>query len=152
MCIRDSRRTSENTGASWEQTSVSKTLTQEISKVTGEERSARYGQKPVTVLFTGLPGAGKTTTAYGVERQLFDMGRSASVVDGQNFRMGMSRDLGFSRDDRSENVRRAAEVARMMNKAGLISLVALVAPNEDCLLYTSPSPRDATLSRMPSSA
>ncbi len=125
------RRTSENTGASWEQVSVSKSLTQEISKVTGEERAARYGQKPVTVLFTGLPGAGKTTTAYGVERQLFDMGRSSSVIDGQNFRIGMSRDLGFSRDDRSENVRRAAEVARMMNKAGLISLVALVAPNEE---------------------
>ncbi len=126
------RRTSENTGASWEQQgSVSTSLTQEISKVTGEERSARYGQKPVTVLFTGLPGAGKSTTAYGVERQLFDMGRSASVIDGQNFRMGVSRDLGFSRDDRSENVRRAAEVARMMNKAGLVSLVALVAPNDE---------------------
>ncbi len=124
-------RTSENTGASWEQASVSKSLTQEISKVTSEERSARYGQTPVTVLFTGLPGAGKSTTAYGVERQLFDMGRSASVIDGQNFRMGVSRDLNFSRDDRSENVRRAAEVASMMNKAGLICLVALVAPNEE---------------------
>ena len=125
------RRTSENTGASWEQISVSKSLTQEISKVTGDERSARYGQQPITVLFTGLPGAGKTTTAYGVERQLFDLGRSASVIDGQNFRLGVSRDLNFSRDDRSENVRRAAEVASMMNKAGLICLVALVAPNEE---------------------
>jgi len=125
------QRTSENTGASWEQASVSKTLTREISKVTSEEREARYGQKAVTVLFTGLPGSGKTTTAYGVERQLFDMGRSATVIDGQNFRMGISRDLNFSRDDRSENVRRAAEVSRMMNKAGLICLVGLVAPNNE---------------------
>lgn len=125
------QHTSENTGASWEQASISKSLTREISKVKPEERQARYGQTPVTILFTGLPGAGKTTTAYGVERQLFDMGRSASVIDGQNFRMGLSRDLNFSRDDRSENVRRASEVARLMNNAGLICLVSLVAPNED---------------------
>ncbi len=125
------QRTSENTGASWEQESVSKSLTQEISKVTSEERGARFGQKPVTILFTGLPGAGKTTTAYGVERQLFDMGRSATVIDGQNFRIGLSRDLNFSKDDRSENVRRAAEVAKLMNKAGLICLLSLVSPNDE---------------------
>ena len=125
------RRTSENTGASWEQASVSKTLTQEISKVTLEERAARFGQQPVTVLFTGLPGSGKSTTAYGVERELFDMGRIAKVIDGQNFRLRMSRDLNFSKDDRSENVRRAAEVARLMNRAGLICLLSLVSPNDE---------------------
>jgi len=125
------QRTSENTGASWEQASVSETLTQEVSKVTAEERAARFGQQPITVLFTGLPGSGKSTTAYGVERQLFDMGRSAKVIDGQNFRMGLSRDLNFSKDDRSENVRRAAEVARLMNRAGLITLLSLVSPNDE---------------------
>ena len=123
------QRTSENTGASWEQQSVSQSLTQEISKVTGEEREARYGQKPVTVLFTGLPGSGKTTTAYGVERQLFDLGRSATVIDGQNFRIGLSRDLNFSKVGRSENVRRAAEVGKLMNKAGIICLLSFVSPN-----------------------
>lgn len=125
------QRTSENTGASWEEKSVSTSLTQETSKVTTEEREARYGQKPVTVLFTGLPGAGKTTTAYALERELFDMGRSAMVIDGQNFRIGLSRDLNFSRDDRSENMRRAAEVAKLMNKAGMICLLSLVAPNDE---------------------
>jgi bifunctional enzyme CysN/CysC len=125
------RLTSENTGASWEQQSVSKSLTQETSTVTPEEREARYGQKPVTVLFTGLPGAGKTTTAYGVERHLFDLGRSSMVIDGQNFRIGLSRDLNFSKEDRSENVRRAAEVAKLMNRAGLICLLSLVSPNDE---------------------
>lgn len=125
------QRTSENTGASWEHVSVSKSLTQEFSTVTGEERQARYGQKPATILFTGLPGAGKTTTAYGVERQLFDLGRSAMVIDGQNLRIGLSRDLNFSKDDRSENVRRAAEVATLMNKAGMICLLSLVSPNDE---------------------
>ena len=125
------QRTSENTGASWEKASVSDSLVEEISAVTPAERASRYGQKPTTILFTGLPGAGKSTTAFGVERQLFDMGRSAMVVDGQNMRIGLSRDLNFSKDDRSENVRRAAEVASLMNDAGLICLLSFVSPNED---------------------
>ena len=125
------RRTSDNTGAVWDEAPASETLTQEISKVSGDERAARYGQKPVTVLFTGLPGAGKSTTAYGVERMLFEMGRSATVLDGQNLRLGLNRDLNFSRDGRSENVRRAAEVGRLMNKAGIICLLSLVSPNDE---------------------
>jgi len=125
------RKTSETSGDHWDDEPSSSSLTQEISNVTAEERHARYGQTPVTVLFTGNPGAGKTTTAYGVERKLFDLGRSATVLDGQNMRMGLSRDLQFSRDDRSENIRRAAEVARLMNRSGLICLMSLIAPNED---------------------
>lgn len=125
------QRTSENTGASWEQVSVSHSLTPELSTVTSEERVARFGQQPVTILFTGLPGSGKSTTAFGVERQLFDRGRAATVIDGQNLRIGLSRDLNFSKDDRSENVRRAAEVAVLLNKAGMICLLSLVAPNDE---------------------
>jgi bifunctional enzyme CysN/CysC len=125
------RKTSESTGDHWDDEPSSASLTREISNVTAEEREARYGQKPVTILFTGNPGAGKSTTAYGVERKLFDLGRSATVLDGQNIRMGLSRDLQFSRDDRSENVRRAAEVARLMNRSGLICLMSLVAPDEE---------------------
>lgn len=124
------KRTSENTGAWWDESPASATLTREISKVTDEERTARYGQKPVTILFTGLPGSGKSTTAYGVERSLFDLGRSASVLDGQNVRMGLNRDLNFSTDGRSENMRRVAEVSRLMNRAGMISLISLVSPRE----------------------
>lgn len=125
------RKTSETGGAHWDDEPASESLTREISNVTAEEREARYGQKPVTILFTGQPGSGKTTTAYGVERKLFDMGRSATVLDGQNLRMGLSRDLQFGRDDRSENVRRGAEVARLINRSGLICLMSLVAPNEE---------------------
>ncbi len=124
------KRTSENTGAWWDEAPASETLTREISKVTTEERTARYGQKAVTILFTGLPGAGKSTTAYGVERSLFDLGRSAAVLDGQNVRMGLNRDLNFSTDGRSENMRRVAEVSRLMNRSGLISLISLVSPRE----------------------
>ncbi|MCG8449846.1 MAG: sulfate adenylyltransferase subunit CysN [Pirellulales bacterium] len=100
------------------------------SPVTSEERSARYGQQPVTVLFTGPPASGKTPIANAVERMLFDRGRAVVVIDGQNLRRGLSRDLGFTAEDRSENLRRAAEVARTLNDSGLITIAAFVAPHE----------------------
>lgn len=124
------RRTGDDSVAAWDKEPASATLTQETSKVTADERKARFGQTPVTVLFTGMPGAGKSTTAYGVERALFDRGRTASVIDGQNLRMNLNRDLNFTSDGRSENVRRAAEVGRLMNNAGVICLLSLVAPDE----------------------
>ncbi|QDU54116.1 sulfate adenylyltransferase subunit CysN [Aeoliella mucimassa] len=106
------------------------TLEARTSPVTPDEREARYGQKPATVLLTGLPAAGKTPIANAVERMLFDRGRAVAVIDGQNMRRGLSRDLGFSVDDRSENVRRAAEVAKTLNNSGLITIAAFVAPHE----------------------
>jgi bifunctional enzyme CysN/CysC len=101
------------------------------SPVTADERAARYGQKPVTVLLTGLPAAGKTPIAGAVERLLFDQGRVVVTIDGQSLRRGLSRDLSFTIEDRSENLRRAAEVARTLNDSGLVVLAALVAPQED---------------------
>ena len=125
------RRTAEDRADHWDEEPQSDSLQKQLSQVTAPERQARYGQKPVTVLFTGLPGAGKTTTAYGVERQLFQLGRSAAVLDGQNIRLGLSRDLSFSVEGRSENVRRVAEVAKLFNDSGLICLVSMVAPTEE---------------------
>ncbi|MDZ4659700.1 MAG: sulfate adenylyltransferase subunit CysN [Bythopirellula sp.] len=103
----------------------------ERSNVTLAERAGRFSQTPVTLLFTGLAGSGKSTLAYALERRLFDMGHAVSVLDGQNMRRGISRDLGFTVDDRSENLRRTAEVAKLMNDAGLICLAAFLAPQED---------------------
>jgi bifunctional enzyme CysN/CysC len=123
--------TSEDRSDAWDSAPASKTLATQTSNVTSEERQARFGQKPVTILFTGRPGAGKSTTAYGVERILFDRGRSAAVIDGQNMRLGLNRDLGFSQADRSENLRRAAEVAKVLNKSGLICIMSFVSPKED---------------------
>lgn len=100
-----------------------------VRVVTGEERRARLGQEPVTVLFTGLSGSGKTTIARGVERELFDAGRTAFVLDGEELRRGLSRDLGFSAEDRSENLRRCAQLARLLNENGMICLAALIAPD-----------------------
>jgi bifunctional enzyme CysN/CysC len=114
----------------WEDAPPSETLRGEPSNVSATERSARFGQTPVTVLLTGLTGAGKTTIAYALERRLFDAGRASIVLDGQNMRLGISKDLGFTSEERSENLRRSAEVAKLMNDAGLIAIGAFVAPSE----------------------
>lgn len=118
----------------WDVEPQSEDLHRGFSQVTDEERKGRYGQQAVTVLLTGLTGAGKTTIAYALERQLFDAGRACTVLDGQNMRLGISRDLGFSAENRSENLRRSAEVAKLINEAGLICIAAFVAPSEEVRL------------------
>lgn len=100
------------------------------SLIAPAERERRYGQRPVTVLLVGLTGSGKSRIAYGLERRLWDEGRAVTVLYGQNMRQGLNRDLGFTADDRSENLRRSAEVAKLMNDAGIITIAAFVAPHE----------------------
>jgi bifunctional enzyme CysN/CysC len=105
-------------------------LQAEKSTVSAAERAGRFGHQPATILLTGLAGAGKTTTAYALERKLFDLGRAVCVLDGQNMRRGISRDLGFAVADRSENLRRSAEAAKLLNDAGMICVAAFLAPEE----------------------
>jgi bifunctional enzyme CysN/CysC len=102
-----------------------------ISAVASDERAARFGQQPVTVLLTGLTGAGKSAIGLAVERKLFDVGRAVAVIDGEAMRKGLSRDLGFTAEDRSENLRRAAHLADAFCNAGLICIASFVAPSED---------------------
>ena len=118
--------------AAWEEEIGVEDDTQEsgdLSEVTNAEREARYGQKPATVLLTGLTSSGKTTIAKAVERKLFDSGRAVTVLDGQQVRRGLSKDLGFSFEERSENLRRSAYLANILNDAGIICIAAFVAPN-----------------------
>jgi len=91
-------------------------------------RSALKGQKPAVLWFTGLSGAGKSTIANLVEKKLHAMGRHSYLLDGDNVRHGLNRDLGFTAADRVENIRRVAEVARLMADAGLIVLTAFISP------------------------
>ncbi|MDH7600572.1 MAG: sulfate adenylyltransferase subunit CysN [Armatimonadota bacterium] len=97
-------------------------------QITVEDRSLVLGQKPVTIWMTGLSGSGKSTIAYAVEKRLLADGRACFVLDGDKVRQGLNKDLGFSPSDRSENIRRVAEVARLMNEAGLVVLVSLISP------------------------
>lgn len=91
------------------------------------ERSARPSLG-ATVWFTGLSGSGKSTVAVEVERALVSAGRPAYLLDGDNLRQGLNGDLGFSADDRAENVRRVGEVARLFADAGVVALVPVISP------------------------
>jgi len=102
-----------------------------VSHVTREERAARYGQRPVTVLFIGLSGSGKTTLAHALERRLFDMGRVSTVLDGKAMRLGISKDLAHDKEGRVENLRRSVYIAKHLNDSGLICCGAFVAPDQE---------------------
>ena len=96
--------------------------------VSPEERQTLLNQRPATLWLTGLSAAGKSTLAFVLERKLIDQGRACYVLDGDNVRHGLNRNLGFSPEDRTENIRRIAEVARLMNDAGLIVITAFISP------------------------
>ena len=91
-------------------------------------RAAAKGQKPAVLWFTGLSGAGKSTIANLVEKKLQSLGKHTYLLDGDNVRHGLNRDLGFTDADRVENIRRVAEVSRLMTDAGLIVLVSFISP------------------------
>lgn len=100
----------------------------EIGDVPPEEHASLLGQQPRTIWLTGLPAAGKSTLARALERRLVDAKHPCFILDGDNLRHGLSRDLGFSREERHENIRRAAEVAGLMNDAGLLVVAAFISP------------------------
>ncbi|MBV1877977.1 MAG: sulfate adenylyltransferase subunit CysN [Pseudomonadales bacterium] len=122
---------SDRLGAGWDDDAKSKLLKPTDSLISVTERQTRMGQKAKTILLTGLTGAGKSTIAYALERKLFDLGQAAFVLDGQNMRLGPSKDLGFDSDARSENLRRSIEIAKLMNQAGVIAICAFVAPSAE---------------------
>lgn len=96
--------------------------------VTTTDRAQLLQQRAATVWFTGLSGAGKSTLAFALERHLIGLGHACYVLDGDNVRHGLNRDLGFSAEHRTENIRRIAEVAKLMNDAGLIVISAFISP------------------------
>lgn len=96
--------------------------------ITREFRASKMGQTPKTIWFTGLSGAGKSTIANALEKSLAIQGKYTMILDGDNVRMGLNYDLGFTERDRIENIRRLAQVAKLMNDAGLITLVSCISP------------------------
>ena len=97
-------------------------------KIDKTARASLKGQKPCILWFTGLSGAGKSTVADLLEQMLHQLGRHTVLLDGDNVRHGLNRDLGFTDEDRVENIRRVAEVAKLMVEAGLMVLVSFISP------------------------
>ena len=96
--------------------------------MTGKDRAGLLGHGAVTVWLTGLPGSGKSTLAHAAEALLAAEGVLAYVLDGDNLRFGLNSDLGFSPEDRAENIRRAGEVAALLRDAGAVVLASFVSP------------------------
>jgi bifunctional enzyme CysN/CysC len=103
-------------------------LTFQKTDITRQLRSQHMQQKPMTIWFTGLSGSGKSTIANALEKRLFAEGRYTMLLDGDNIRMGLNKNLGFEPEDRIENIRRIAETAKLMNDAGLVVITAFISP------------------------
>ncbi|RLE26285.1 MAG: adenylyl-sulfate kinase [Acidobacteria bacterium] len=106
----------------------SKNITKITTDVTRKDRENMLGQQGVTLWFTGLSGSGKSTVAIEVDRVLTERGVACTVLDGDNVRHGLNNDLGFSPEDRNENIRRIGEVAKLFTEAGLVNLTAFISP------------------------
>ena len=107
---------------------LSKNIFWTPGKVTAEQRGHRIGQSGCVIWLTGLSASGKSTIATELERELFNQGRLAYVLDGDNTRHGLCSDLGFSPEDRRENIRRVREVGRLFADAGIICITAFISP------------------------
>ena len=97
-------------------------------EVTKQDREQLLNQKGVVLWFTGLSGSGKSTVAREVEKKLFEAGQLCYVLDGDNIRFGLNKNLGFSPEDRAENIRRIGEVVKLFADAGIITLTAFISP------------------------
>jgi adenylyl-sulfate kinase len=99
--------------------------------VSDADREIALGQHALTLWLTGLSGSGKSSIAQALEKRLYDAGFHTYSLDGDNVRFGLNRDLAFSKQDRQENIRRVAEVARLLNQAGIVVLVPVISPFRD---------------------
>ena len=107
---------------------MSTNVVEHLHKVTKEERQQLLKQKSPVIWLTGLSGSGKSTIANELAIKLQQEGKLAYILDGDNVRMGLNKDLGFSDDDRKENIRRIAEVAKLLSDAGVIVITAFISP------------------------
>lgn len=110
---------------------TSTNITWHDSEVTKEQRQERNGHKSVIIWFTGLSGSGKSTISVALEKALFDRNMSSYRLDGDNVRHGLNQNLGFSPEDRKENIRRIGEVGKLMVDAGVITMTAFISPYEE---------------------
>ena len=107
---------------------LSKNIVWHHGKLTDAQRAQKLGQKGAVVWLTGLSGSGKSTVARELDLALVENGRNAAVLDGDNIRHGLNKNLGFSPEDRTENIRRVAEVAKLLAQNNVIAVTAFISP------------------------
>jgi len=107
---------------------MNKNIFKQHAQVSKADKQQQAGHKSMILWFTGLSGAGKSTLAHAVEKALYDIGCRTIVVDGDNVRHGICSDLGFSNEDRQENIRRVGELSKLFIDAGIITLTAFISP------------------------
>lgn len=107
---------------------MNKNVVSQNFSVSRDQRSLLLGHKSFVIWFTGLSGSGKSTLANGIQQRLFEKGKLCYVLDGDNVRLGLNQDLGFSEAERKENIRRVSEVAKLMIDAGIIVITAFISP------------------------
>ncbi|HCW36652.1 adenylyl-sulfate kinase [Mammaliicoccus sciuri] len=111
--------------------SASTNITWHDSEVTKAQRQERNGHKSVVIWFTGLSGSGKSTISVALEKALFEQNITSYRLDGDNIRHGLNQNLGFSPEDRKENIRRIGEVCKLMVDAGVVTMTAFISPYEE---------------------
>lgn len=107
---------------------IATNVTWQVGEISREDRYEILRQKGITIWFTGLSGSGKSTIAVALEKALYAMGKLSYRLDGDNVRLGINKNLGFSEEDRTENIRRIGEVAKLFGDAGTISLSSFISP------------------------
>jgi adenylylsulfate kinase len=107
---------------------MSKNIVWQNSLVSNEQRIGLTKQESPILWFTGISGSGKSTLAYGLEKRLFDLGIRSYVLDGDNLRHGLCKDLGFTEEDRHENIRRVGEVAKILSDSGTLAIASFISP------------------------
>jgi adenylylsulfate kinase len=107
---------------------ISKNIYWHEGDISREDRQRQYGHKSVCIWFTGLSGSGKSTIARKLEEKLFERGVKTYVLDGDNVRHGLNNNLGFSHEDRTENIRRIGEVSKLLVDAGIVVMTAFISP------------------------
>jgi len=110
---------------------ISKNIYWHEGDISREDRQRQYGHKSVCIWFTGLSGSGKSTIARKLEEKLFERGVKTYVLDGDNVRHGLNNNLGFSHEDRTENIRRIGEVSKLLVDAGLVVMTAFISPYKE---------------------
>lgn len=107
---------------------IDQNLFEELFFITKEHRANQKNQKPCVVWLTGLSGAGKSTLAKELDSKLYKLGAHSYILDGDNLRLGINKGLGFLAEERSENIRRTAEISKILVDAGLFVIVAIISP------------------------